>query len=235
MPPVPPSLARACCLQRPANTAGCCQLPPAARGPACRQAPFDPVSGPLTSSLPPSPQVRDYVYISDKAYDRRQILGMERSMLADLGYELTLPTTYQYLARLLKAAGVQYEKPLALYVAFCAELCLVDYGCLRFTATELAAAIMYVAMRAFNKARRPWGGGGGSKGGVRPGRRAGAGRCFGGQLVLLWRGAAAVNGRAQPAPKSAALGRQSTAPTPPTLLSVLSSPLPRRPTPTHMR
>jgi cyclin B len=99
-----------------------------------------------------APEVRDFVYISDKAYDRPQILAMERDMLAALDYKLTMPTSYQYLARLLKAANVHYEKPLALFVAYCAELCLVDYGCLRFTATELAAAIMYVAMRAFGKA-----------------------------------------------------------------------------------
>jgi len=47
---------------------------------------------------------------------------------------------------------VHYEKPLALFVAYCAEQCLVDYGCLRYSATEMAAAIMYVAMRAFGKA-----------------------------------------------------------------------------------
>jgi hypothetical protein len=96
--------------------------------------------------------VRDFVYISDKAYDRAQILAMERSMLAALDYKLTMPTSYQYLARLLKAGNVHYEKPLALFVAYCAELTLIDYGCLRFTATELAAGIMYVAMRAFGKA-----------------------------------------------------------------------------------
>ncbi|KAI8477515.1 MAG: B type cyclin [Monoraphidium minutum] len=99
-----------------------------------------------------APEVRDFVYISDKAYDRKQILAMERSMLKALGYELTMPTSYQYLARLLKAANVHYEKPLALFVAYCAELTLVSYECLAFSATETAAGIMYVAMRAFGKA-----------------------------------------------------------------------------------
>jgi len=96
--------------------------------------------------------VRDFVYISDKAYDRAQILAMERRMLAALDYKLTMPTSYQYLARLLKAASVHYEKPLALFVAYCAELCLVEYSCLQFSSTDMAAAIMYVALRAFGKA-----------------------------------------------------------------------------------
>jgi G2/mitotic-specific cyclin-B, other len=99
-----------------------------------------------------APEVRDFVYISDKAYSRKQILDTEKDMLSALGYNLSLPTSYQFLARLLKAAGVHYEKHLALFVAYCAELCLVDHGMLRHSYSELAAGIMYVAMRAFGKA-----------------------------------------------------------------------------------
>ena len=78
-----------------------------------------------------APEVRDFVYISDRAYERSDILDMEKQMLKALDYNLTLPTSYQYLARLLKAASVHYEKPLTLFVAFCAELCLVDYRMLK--------------------------------------------------------------------------------------------------------
>ncbi|WIA29322.1 hypothetical protein OEZ86_011827 [Tetradesmus obliquus] len=98
-----------------------------------------------------APEVRDFVYISDKAYTRKQILDTEKDMLQALGYNLSLPTSYQFLARLLKAANVHYEKNLALFVAYCAELCLVDHGMLRYGYSELAAGIMYVAMRAFKK------------------------------------------------------------------------------------
>eukprot|EP00775_Hariotina_reticulata_P010332 gene10332-10489_t len=98
-----------------------------------------------------APEVRDFVYISDKAYTRKQILDTERDMLQALGYNLSLPTSYQFLARLLKAANVHYEKNLALFVAYCAELCLVDYGALQYSYSELAAGIMYVALKAFQK------------------------------------------------------------------------------------
>jgi cyclin B len=89
-----------------------------------------------------APEVRDFVYISDKAYTRKQILDTEKDMLQALGYNLSLPTSYQFLARLLKAANVHYEKNLALFVAYCAELCLVDHGMLRYGYSELAAGIM---------------------------------------------------------------------------------------------
>jgi cyclin B len=98
-----------------------------------------------------APEVRDFVYISDKAYDRAQILQMEREMLSALGYRLTLPTSYQFLARLLKAASAHYDKRLALFVAYCAELCLVEYASLKYAPSELAAGVMYVAMRAMKR------------------------------------------------------------------------------------
>jgi G2/mitotic-specific cyclin-B, other len=53
-----------------------------------------------------APEVRDFVYISDRAYNRDQILQMEKIMLNSLGFNLTVPTPYPFLNRFLKAACV---------------------------------------------------------------------------------------------------------------------------------
>ena len=57
-----------------------------------------------------APEIRDFVYISDKAYTREQIISMEKLMLNTLGFKLTLPTPYNFLARFLKAAGAHLDK-----------------------------------------------------------------------------------------------------------------------------
>ena len=49
-----------------------------------------------------APEVRDFVYISDKAYSREQILNMEKLMLNTLRFKLTVPTPWNFLARSLK-------------------------------------------------------------------------------------------------------------------------------------
>ncbi len=56
-----------------------------------------------------APEVKDFVYISDEAYSREQILEMEKIMLNTLKFNLTVPTPYSFLARFLKAAGVDKE------------------------------------------------------------------------------------------------------------------------------
>ncbi len=52
-----------------------------------------------------APEVKDFVYISDKAYSRDQILQMEKIMLNTLAFNLTVPTPLDFLSRFAKAAG----------------------------------------------------------------------------------------------------------------------------------
>lgn len=49
-------------------------------------------------------QVNDFVCISDNAYDREQILQMEKSILTKLEWYLTVPTPYVFLVRYIKAS-----------------------------------------------------------------------------------------------------------------------------------
>ena len=67
-----------------------------------------------------APEVRDFVYISDKAYSREQILDMEKQMLNTLGFHLTVPTPYQFLSRFYKAAGA--DKQFQLLASFIVEI-----------------------------------------------------------------------------------------------------------------
>ena len=57
-----------------------------------------------------APEVRDFVYISDRAYTRDQILNMEKIMLNSLRFNLTIPSIYNFLGRNFKAAGIVNDK-----------------------------------------------------------------------------------------------------------------------------
>lgn len=52
-----------------------------------------------------APELTDFIYISDKAYTRSQIIQMEKLMLNALQFMLTVPTAYTFLSRLLKVCG----------------------------------------------------------------------------------------------------------------------------------
>lgn len=94
-----------------------------------------------------APEVRDFVYISDRAYTKEQILAMEKRILNTLKFDLTVPTANTFLCRFLKAAGRSYEKDLAVCAAYLVELSLPDYSMLKFAYSEVAAAAVLVASR----------------------------------------------------------------------------------------
>uniref|UniRef100_A0A7N0ZYK3 Cyclin N-terminal domain-containing protein n=1 Tax=Kalanchoe fedtschenkoi TaxID=63787 RepID=A0A7N0ZYK3_KALFE len=100
------------------------------------------------------PVVTDFIYISDKAYTRQEILDMERLMLNTLQFNMSLPTPYVFIRRFLKAA--QSDKKLELLSFFMIELCLVEYEMLKFQPSVLAAAAIYTAMCTIERSNKQW-------------------------------------------------------------------------------
>ncbi|MCO5606165.1 hypothetical protein L7F22_060352 [Adiantum nelumboides] len=90
-----------------------------------------------------APEIKDFVKICDKAYTREQILDMEKLMLNKLKFNLTVPTPYVFLVRFLKAASA--DTRLEMLAFFLTELCLTEYGMLKYCPSLLAAAAVYTA------------------------------------------------------------------------------------------
>jgi cyclin B len=95
-----------------------------------------------------APEVRDFIYICDKAYTRPEILRMEQLILNTLGFNLLPPYPLHFLRRFSKASKADLRThTLAKYLI---ELTLVDYGCIKFLPSTVAAAALNVAMKMTN-------------------------------------------------------------------------------------
>jgi len=94
-------------------------------------------------------EVRDFVYISDKAYKNAQILIMEKNILNALGFQLTVPNAYIFLQRFLRAANA--DRHVSMLSQYLTELALVDYSMLRFRWSKIAAAAVYLAHKCMRK------------------------------------------------------------------------------------
>ena len=103
-----------------------------------------------------APEVRDFVYISDKAYTREQILQMEKLILNTLKFQLTLPTPYPFLVRYHKA--VKATKQVEHLSNFFLELALPEYSMLKYPAPLLSAGAVYAAVRTTEprSSTSPW-------------------------------------------------------------------------------
>lgn len=52
-----------------------------------------------------APEVNDFVYITDKAYTKEEILKMEYLILCALDFDVTVPSTFRFLERFAKIAN----------------------------------------------------------------------------------------------------------------------------------
>ncbi|XP_065015705.1 G2/mitotic-specific cyclin S13-7-like [Musa acuminata AAA Group] len=96
-----------------------------------------------------APEVNDFICISDRAYTREQILGMEKAILNKLEWNLTVPTPYVFLVRFLKAAACDQE--MERMVFFFAELAMMHYSMIMFCPSMVAAAAVHAARCTLRK------------------------------------------------------------------------------------
>lgn len=91
------------------------------------------------------PELRDCVYITDAAYTKEEILEMERNILQDLDFQLTVPTAYHFLTRYLELLNAPaLMRNIAGYYA---DRNLQEHSMLQYAPAHYAAAAVYAAMR----------------------------------------------------------------------------------------
>jgi len=100
-----------------------------------------------------APEVNDFVYISDGAYTKQQILKMERTLLNTLNFNITHPSSLHFLRRYSKAAGSDYT--LHTLCKYLIELVLIDVKFLKYYPSLIAAASVYLG-RAMTQRTPLW-------------------------------------------------------------------------------
>ena len=101
-----------------------------------------------------APECRDFVYISDKAYSREQILAMEGNMLAKLNFRLTYPNAFVFLKRYCKVAGIltaPTRSKTELLANYFVELTLQEYKMLKYLPSMIAASAVNLALKTMGQ------------------------------------------------------------------------------------
>lgn len=98
------------------------------------------------------PELRDLVYITDRAYNKQEILEMESEIVNTLQYQFTVPTVHSFLCRYLKAAHA--DRTMVQLACYLTERTLQEYSMLKFLPSTIAATAVMVARKSLN--RHPW-------------------------------------------------------------------------------
>lgn len=101
-----------------------------------------------------APEVKDFVYVTDKAYTKEEVLEMEGKILSGLEFNLTSTSAGRFLERynLLNEPGNEKKYSMARYLI---ELSLVEYKMLKYSPSLLAASALYLSNKIF-KSKAAW-------------------------------------------------------------------------------
>uniref|UniRef100_A0A182SIT3 Uncharacterized protein n=1 Tax=Anopheles maculatus TaxID=74869 RepID=A0A182SIT3_9DIPT len=97
--------------------------------------------------LPPT--VDDFVYFCDGAYDRTDLLKMERTVFRTIEYDLGFPLSYRFLRRYARVNRIpMMTLTLARYIL---ETGLMDYNTVLVRDSKLACAALFIARRMLDQ------------------------------------------------------------------------------------
>ena len=98
------------------------------------------------------PELKDLVYITDNAYNNKEIVEMESHILDTLQYNMTVPTIHTFLCRQLKAAHA--DRAMVQLACYLAERCMQEYSMVKFLPSVIAATSVLIARKSLK--RHPW-------------------------------------------------------------------------------
>jgi cyclin B len=97
-----------------------------------------------------SPEVKDFVYITDKAYQKEEILAMEIDILQALEFNITMPSSWRFLQHYAKLIG--YDKGIEFYLSeYLIELGLLNCKMLKYNPSMMACGALYLTMKITKK------------------------------------------------------------------------------------
>ncbi|XP_030466594.1 putative cyclin-A3-1 [Syzygium oleosum] len=105
------------------------------------------------------PHVEDFCYMTDNSYTREEVVQMEVDILKALDFELGNPTIRTFLRRFSTVAQEGHKTTnlkLEFLGYYLAELTLLDYTCVKFLPSVVAASVTFLARYITRPKSHPW-------------------------------------------------------------------------------
>lgn len=88
------------------------------------------------------PELKDFVFITDNAYTKEDVLQMEFLILNTLSFDVTFPTAHRFLERFTKLLRTDSASSVVNYAYFLIDLALIDMRMLQYSCSLLAASAL---------------------------------------------------------------------------------------------
>lgn len=88
------------------------------------------------------PELKDFAYVTDKAYTSSEILDMEGKILTAMSFNLAFTSSYRFFERYSRVCG--FDEKTQCLGRYLLELCLVEYKMQKYKPSLLACAAIYL-------------------------------------------------------------------------------------------
>ncbi|CAJ1972740.1 unnamed protein product [Sphenostylis stenocarpa] len=104
------------------------------------------------------PVVQKVYYIAGNTYSKEEVVNMEADILKSLKYELGSPTALTFLTRFCKVGqeGVGAYSKFECLSNYLGELSLLEYSCIKFLPSLVAASAVFLARFMLSTKKNPW-------------------------------------------------------------------------------
>lgn len=99
------------------------------------------------------PIVKDFVYITENAYTKEEILAMELAVLTTVDFDVQIASGYRFFERYCKL--VKLDDMQANFSRYLIELSLVNYQMLKYPPSMISASSIYL-IKKMSKQAEPW-------------------------------------------------------------------------------
>ena len=101
------------------------------------------------------PFIKDFIYVTDQAYSKQQVIDMEVSILETLGFDLTFTTSLRMLERYIMLA--ECDARIMAMSKYILELSLVEVRLNKWNQSLIASAAIFVSKKIILvQEGRPW-------------------------------------------------------------------------------
>jgi hypothetical protein len=94
-----------------------------------------------------TPHIKDFVYITDKAYSKEQVIEMEREIMNVLQFDLLVPSNNRFYE--IIAHFFNFDKKEFLFGRYLMESFLIDYKSTKYLSSLIACTCSYIVMKFF--------------------------------------------------------------------------------------
>lgn len=100
------------------------------------------------------PEIKDFIYITNYAYTKTEVLSLEQKILASIEFNLNVPSSNRFLQRFSKT--LNSPKNTYYLAQYLIELALVEYKMLNYKPSLIAASALYTSHKLNNDSEN-WG------------------------------------------------------------------------------